>query len=82
MSEVTIATARRHCGDVCIRRTRIGKGIARLEGMMLGPNDQWRMKHFLKHIKEDDRQFEERHLKVLNFIDEEDHETQEQKKVV
>ena len=77
MSEVTITTARRCQGAVRSCLTRIEQDIAKLEGKMtLGPSDQRRIKRLLEQVKEDDREFEERHLEVLNFI-EEDHETLE-----
>ena len=45
--------------------------------MTLEPNDHRRIKHLLEHIKEDGREFEERNLDVLIFIEDEDHETQD-----
>ena len=75
MSEVTITTARRRRGAVSGRFTRTEKDIARLEGKMtLGPSDQRRIKRLLEQVKEDDKEFEERHLEVLNFVKEEDRE--------
>ena len=71
MSEGTITTARRRQGAVRGRLARAEKDIAKLESKItLGPNDQRRIKGLLEDLKEDDREFEERHLEVLNFIKE------------
>ena len=78
MSEVTISTARRLRGAVRSRLTSIQKAIAKLESKMtLGSNDQRRIRRLLEQVKVDDRELEERHLEVLNFIEEEDRETLE-----
>ena len=42
---------------------------------MLGPSDQRKIKRLMEQIKEDEKEFEQRHLEVLNFIKEEDQET-------
>ena len=73
MSEVTITTARRHRGAVLNGLTSIEKDVAKLEGKrMLRPSDQRRIKRLLEQVKEDDREFKECLLDVLNFIEEED----------
>ena len=76
MAERTIASARRHRGAVHGRLTRIERDISKLEGKVsLGPSDQGKIKSLMEQIKEDDKEFEQRHLEVLNFIKEEDQET-------
>ena len=73
MAEGTIATARRRRGAVRGRLTRTERDIAKLEGKSsLSPSDQRKIKRLMEHVKEDDREFEERHLEVLSFIKEED----------
>ena len=63
-----IASARRRRGAVCGRLNRIEKGIAKMEGKeMLGPSDKRKIKRLLEHVKDDDKEFEERHLKVLVY---------------
>ena len=55
------------------RLTRIEKDIAKLEGKeTLGPSDKRKLKRLLDQVKDDDREFEERHLEVLNYIKEDD----------
>ena len=78
MSEVTITTARRCRDTVSGHLTRVEKDITGLEGKAtLGPSDQRRIKHHLDQVKEDDKEFEKRHLEVLNFVREEDCESLE-----
>ena len=71
-----IAGARRRRGAVRGRLTRIEKDLAKVEGKVtlgpLGPSDKRKIKRLLEQVKEDDKEFEERHLDVLNYIDEED----------
>ena len=45
--------------------------------MTLGLIDQWRIKCLQEQVKEDDKEFGEHHLEVVNFIKEEDRETLE-----
>ena len=42
---------------------------------MLGSSDQQKIKHLLEQVKEDHKEFEQCHLKVLNFIKEEYQDT-------
>ena len=78
MSEVMITIARRRRSALRSRLTRIEKDITRLESKMtLRPSDHRRIKRLLEQVKENDREFMERHLEVLNFIEEEDRETLE-----
>ena len=65
---VTLLGSKRHC--------QIIEGKAELE-----PNDQWKIKHLLEQVKEDDKKLEQLHLKVLNFT-EEDQDTLEAKESV
>ena len=78
MSETTVRTARRRRGAVRARLTRVEKDIAKLEGKTeLVPSDQRKIKRLMEQVKEDDKEFEERHLEVLNFIDEGDQDSLE-----
>ena len=55
------------------RLARIEKDIAKMEGKeTLGPSDKRKIKRLLEQVKDDDKEFEERHLDVLNHISEED----------
>ena len=57
------------------RLTRVEKEIAKLEGKRtLGPSEQRKIKRLLEQVREDDTEFEQRHLEVLDFIKEEDQE--------
>ena len=68
-----IASARWRQGAVRGRLTRIEKDIAKMEGKeTLGPSDKRKIKRLLEQVKDDDKEFEERHLDVLNHISEED----------
>ena len=60
------------------RLTKIELDIATLEGKdSLGPHDQRKVKRLKEQVKEIDRNFEDRHLEVLNFIEEADRSTLE-----
>ena len=75
MAEGTITSARRRRGALRGRLTRIEKEIAKLEGKTtLGPSEQRKIKRLLEQVREDDKEFEQRHLEVLDFIKEEDQE--------
>ena len=68
-----IASARRRRGVVRGRLTRIEKDIAKMEGKeTLGPSDKRKIKRLLEQVKNNDKEFEERHIEVLNDINEED----------
>ena len=48
----------------------------------LGPcNDKRKIKRLLDQVKDDDRVFKERHLEVLNYIEEEDQDSDSEEKV-
>ena len=71
MSDSAIKAARRRRGAVRARLTRIERDIVKLEGKSdLNPNDERKIKRLTEQVKEDDKSFEERHLEVLDFIDE------------
>ena len=42
---------------------------------MLAPSDKRKIKRLLEQVKDDDKEFEERHLEVLNHVDEQDQDT-------
>ena len=68
-----IASARRRRGLVCGRLISIEKDIAKVEGKeTLGPSDKWKIKRFFEQVKDSDKEFEERHIEVLNYINKED----------
>ena len=76
MSETTVRTARRLPGAVRARLTRVEKDIAKLEGKTeLLLSDQRKIKRLMEKVKEDDKEFEEQHLEVLNFINEGDQDS-------
>ena len=65
---------------MCGCLTRIEKNIAKMEGKeTLGPSDKRKIKCLLEQVKDNDKEFEEHHLEVLNYIDEEDQEANETK---
>ena len=71
-----IASARWRHGVVCGCLTRIEKDIAEMEGKeTLGSSEKRKIKHLLEQVKDDDKKFVERHLKVLNHISKEDQDT-------
>ena len=52
------------------------RDIAKLEGKTeLVPSDQRKIKRLMEQVKEDDKEFEERHLEVINFIHEGDQDS-------
>ena len=72
----TIIGAKRRRGTVRGRLTRIERDIATLETKEgLTPADQRKVKRLKEQVKETDREYEERHVQVLDFIKEEDKET-------
>ena len=76
MSEKTIASARRRRGILRGRLTRIGRDIAKLEEKEeLGHQDQRKVERLMEQVKENDAEFEQRHLDVIDFIEEEDADT-------
>ena len=80
MSEESIKTVRRRRGGVRACLTWVKRDTAKLEGKSeLASNDEWKIKRLLEQVKKDDKDFEQRHLEVLNFIDEEDQDSLEAK---
>ena len=74
----TIGNSRKQQGTMCAHLTRIEQNIATLEGKdSLGPHDQRKVKRLKEQVKEIDRNFEDRYLEILNFIEEEDRATLE-----
>ena len=72
----TIIGAKRRRGTVRGRLTRIERDITTLETKEgLTPVDQRKVKRLKEQVKETDREYEERHVQVLDFIKEEDKET-------
>ena len=58
------------------RLTRIEKDIAKVEGKeTLGPSDKRKINRLLEQVKDDDKEFEECHLDIVNHISEEDQDT-------
>ena len=83
MAELTAVNARRRRGIVRGRLTRIGKDIAILEGQEeFTPDDRRVVEHLLEQLKDNDSIFEQRHMEVLNFIEEEDQEALSQEEAV
>ena len=65
----TIASARRRRGTVRGRLTRTEWDIEKLEEKeTLSPADRRKVKRLKDQVKENDREFEQRHIEVLNFI--------------
>ena len=65
------------------RLTRIGKDIAVLECQEeLTFDDRRMVEHLLEQLKDNDSTFEQRHVEVLNFIEEEDQEALNQEEAV
>ena len=72
----TIASARRRRGTVRGRLTRIERDIEKLEEKeTLSPSDRRKVKRLKDQVKENDREFEQRHIEVLDFIESEDQTT-------
>ena len=68
-----IASAKRRRGTVRARLTRIEKDIGKWEGKEeLSPSDVKKIRRLKELAKEHDRDFEERHVEVLDFIAAED----------
>ena len=73
-----IENSTRGRGAMRLRLTRIEWHIATLEGKdSLGPHEQWKVKRLKEQVKEIDRNFEDRHVEALNFIEVEDWATLE-----
>ena len=67
MSETAIKTARRRQGAVRARLTRVERDIAKLEGKSkLAASGQRKIKRLLEQVKEVDKEFQQRHLEVLD----------------
>ena len=68
---------------MCRYLTCIERDIATLEGIeKLTLQDRRMVECLLEQLKDNDSSFEQRHLEVLNFIEEEDQETLSQKEAV
>ena len=68
-----IASAKRRRGTVCARLTQMEKDIGKIEEKEeLTPSDKKKIQCLKELAKEHDREFEERHVQVLNFIAAED----------
>ena len=67
-----LASAKRRRGTVRARLTRIGKDIGKLEKEELTPLDVKKIRRLKELAKEHDRDYEERHVEVLDFIAAED----------
>ena len=75
MSE-TIVSARRRRGTLRGRLTRIERDIAALEAKeTMSPEDRRKAKRLDEQLREIDRDFEQRHCEVLDFIKEDDKTT-------
>ena len=78
MSEAEIKAARRRRGAVRSRLTRVEKDLEKLEGKTrLVSSDLRKIKRLQEQVKEDDKEFEQRHLEMLDLIDESDRDTLE-----
>ena len=65
------------------RLTRIERDIAKLEVKEeLAQQDQRKAERLKEQIKDNDPEFEQRHLEVLNFIKEHDQDTVDQEEAV
>ena len=72
----TIASSRRRRGTVRGRLTRIERDIVKLEEKeALSPSDRRKVKRLKDQVKDNDREFEQRHIEVLDFIESEDQTT-------
>ena len=78
MSEAEVKAARRCRGAMRSRLTRVEKDLVKLEGKTdLVSSDLRKIKRLQEQVKEDDKEFEQRHLEVLDLIDERDRDTLE-----
>ena len=83
MAEGTIGSARRRQDAVLSRLTQIEKDIVKLETRtVLVPNEQCRIKCLIEQIKEDNKEFKQCHLEVLNFVSEDDQTTLDAEELV
>ena len=79
----TIASAKRRRDTVCACLTWMEKDISKLEEKEeLTPSDGKKIRRLKELAKEHDREFEERHVEVLNFIEAEDTATLESEEAV
>ena len=78
-----IASVRRRRGIIRGRLTRIERDIASLETKEeLAHRDQRKVERLLEQLKDNDANFETRHLEVLDLIDEGDKDTLKQEEEV
>ena len=83
LTENTIVSARRCRGILRGRLTRIEQDIANLEDKEeLALQDRHKVERLLEQINDNDTNFEQRSLEVLNFIEEEDQDTLSQDEAV
>ena len=83
MAENTVRSARRRRGILRRRLTRIERDITTLEGTEeLTLDDRRMVEHLLEQFKDNDSTFEQRHIEILNFIEEEDQEALNQEEAV
>ena len=58
--------------------TQVERDIAKLEGKSeLASSDQRQIKSLIEQVIEDNKEFEQQHLEVLDFIDKEDQDSLE-----
>ena len=82
MAKNTVVSARRRRGILRGRLTCIERDIIILEGKAeLTHRDRRMVERLLEQLKDNDSSFEQRHLQVLNFIQEEDQETLSQERL-
>ena len=78
-----IASARRRRGILRGRLTRIERDIAKLEAKEeLAQQDQRKAERLMEQLKDNDTEFEQRHLEVLNFVKEDDQDTVDQEEAL
>ena len=86
MTEAELISARRHCGTTRSRLTKVEKDVIQLEQKVqnadLESSDQKKIKRLREEMMKYDRDFEERHLEVLDSIDESATDTLEAEKRV
>ena len=81
MSEAEIRAARSRRGMVRSRLTRVDKDIEKLQEKVqaadLESSDQRKIKRLIEQVNEYDKEFEQRHLEVMDLLDGTDQETME-----
>ena len=83
MSDITIVTARRRRGMLRGRLTRIEREVVNLEKKVyFMDEDQRKIERLIDQIKDNDTDFEQRHLDVLNFVSEDDEDTLQREEAI